>query len=769
MDVTYVKPRNNQNFIPNNRDSILFQQLKEYYNFRNQFLQMLENGPFYNNYIQNEFYLIDRKWIKKWKKYTGYNEICHILRKSRNLTNEDYDWVSSIIKKNMDENILPPLNNKIIFNNYKIYPLADFIIINKNCHKLFIPQNEETKSYEISYPLKFYKEKLILMLSDNIFFIFYKDIQKNVYYELLITIPKESPNKKIIKDEIGNIDFNNWLKKNNFDPDSTEEKDSIYYYDTLLTIINKILKSKKQENETTLGNTIKPKLNEKMDKNLDSNIQIPEELKMKMNIQSNNNLNYNKINAQNANLGLYNNNNINNNMNNNMNNNIMNNNNNYGNNYYNNNNVNMNLGNMKYGNNNYVNNNYNNMNYNNMNNNNNFINSNPNAFNMTPQFSNNNQLTNAQNQMSNNNMINNKEKNLNNDINSNFLKKKAGLQNLGQTCYMNSTLQCLSNISSITNHLLKRLGTFNINTQPLTVSYSNLLNDLFNSNKQYIVPSIFKELIGKLNPLFEGNHAADAKDLLFFIIEKLHLELNKNSNQIQSTQDFAQLEEKSKNEKEMLESFLKDFQLNIDSIISRIFYGIIRSTMTCLHCNVIKYSFQTFNLLIFQLKKIKEKSNVQGRNLNLLDAFNVEQKEEILEGDNMIYCNNCHGLRKGIHQQNIYGLPSVLIIILNRGKDNKDYNEQFDFPLELDLTNKNIVINQQSYKKFYLCGVIIHSGESGASGHFFAYCRNSPNSQFSLYNDAIITPAKNEDALRTITSNNDYERRTPYILFYHHY
>ena len=70
---------------------------------------------------------------------------------------------------------------------------------------------------------------------------------------------------------------------------------------------------------------------------------------------------------------------------------------------------------------------------------------------------------------------------------------------------------------------------------------------------------------------------------------------------------------------------------------------------------MIKYSFQTFNLLIFQLKKVKEfKRKLIGgnnyHNLNLIDAFECEKKEELLDGENMIYCNNCKGLKPGIHQ-----------------------------------------------------------------------------------------------------------------------
>ena len=66
--------------------------------------------------------------------------------------------------------------------------------------------------------------------------------------------------------------------------------------------------------------------------------------------------------------------------------------------------------------------------------------------------------------------------------------------------------------------------------------------------------------------------------------------------------------------------------------------------------------------------------------------------EEILDGENMIYCNSCKGLNPGTNQQIIYSLPKVFIIILNRGKNNQDFNEEFIFPKELDLSIENYVV-----------------------------------------------------------------------------
>ena len=387
---------------------------------------------------------------------------------------------------------------------------------------------------------------------------------------------------------------------------------------------------------------------------------------------------------------------------------------------------------------------------------------------------NNMNANNMKNNNSNPSMNDNKNNNLNQSNFSSYPHKK-GLVNVGQSCYMNATIQCLSNIEELSNYLLKRYGIFNVENQPLTTAYSSLIFKLFHTEEKYISPNLFKEIIGLLNPLFKGNHAADAKDLVFFIIEKLHQELNENSlNQQSNFQlNFAQQEEMSKNQENMFKLFINDFNSKNNSIVSKTFYGINRSIMKCNSCNTTKYSFQTFNLLIFQLRKVKEEMEKSlgeyYQKLELMDAFNVEKREEILDGENMIYCNQCQKLSPGSHQQEIYQLPSVLIIILNRGKNNQDFNEEFELPLELDFTNQNIVINNQSYMKYYLCSVITHLGESGKEGHFVAYCRNSPESQFYFYNDATVTPVKdNNSAIETKISKRDSEKKTPYILFYHH-
>ena len=80
----------------------------------------------------------------------------------------------------------------------------------------------------------------------------------------------------------------------------------------------------------------------------------------------------------------------------------------------------------------------------------------------------------------------------------------------------------------------------------------------------------------------------------------------------------------------------------------------------------------------------------------------------------------------------------------------------------------NIICNQFTNKKFFLCGVITHLGESSSNGHFIAYFRNNINQKFYCYNDASVAEVSLKDAIKTKISFSSDEDIIPYILFYHY-
>ena len=376
------------------------------------------------------------------------------------------------------------------------------------------------------------------------------------------------------------------------------------------------------------------------------------------------------------------------------------------------------------------------------------------------------------NNFTNNNIANNKNIN-NNNYNEFEIKKEnipiiIGLNNIGATCYMNATLQCLSNTDKLTKYFLNKYKFIPGNKNKIMSNeyYKVIVNlwDINNNNSSYS-PNDFKEVLSKENPLFEGINANDSKDLINFLLERFHIELNNvkkkdyinpiNYNQIDQT-----------NEQNILNLFMKEFENNYNSIISNLFYGLMETKSQCQGCNIIKYNFQVYSFVEFPLEKVNEycfktgKRNFYDMNsnknpdVNIYECFEYYHNIDLMTGDNRMYCNICNCLCDALYGTLLYAAPNILIINLNRGKG-AVYECKVIFPEVLNLSN--YVIFKESNIIFELYAVICHIGPSSMSGHFVAYCKNRIDKKWYLYNDSFVTLCQN---------SYDYRKGMAYILFY---
>ena len=140
------------------------------------------------------------------------------------------------------------------------------------------------------------------------------------------------------------------------------------------------------------------------------------------------------------------------------------------------------------------------------------------------------------------------------------------------------------------------------------------------------------------------------------------------------------------------------------------------------------------------------------RKLTLINCFEDFEAEDLLTGQNQIYCNFCNRSSDASTKTEIFKSPNVLIIILNRGRGNV-FECDVDFGLELNISN--FAKKNDSPKDYKLIGVISHLGESSMEGHFIAFCKHFDDNWY-LFNDAIVSNI----------SEKDIFRGTPYILFY---
>ena len=436
-----------------------------------------------------------------------------------------------------------------------------------------------------------------------------------------------------------------------------------------------------------------------------------------------------------------------------------------------------------------------NNNMNNINNNNNNMINNLNFSTFQP-FNNNMMFNNMSNNINfNNNMINNFNNNNFQPTPQKPLKKDdspiskypkpplIGLNNIGATCYLNATLQCLSQTRALTNYFLNEknktkiinnnIAQQNPNDLQLAPIYLELIQNLWdknNMNRSYS-PNRFMTTIEEMNPLFKKGQAGDSKDFIIFILEQIHRELKKPAKK--NIEPKEALNQYDKNN--AFNYFFYEFQKDL-SIISDLFFGFNETTNICLNCkknynsknmkNPICYNYGIFNVLIFPLEEVK---NMRNRNLlgnnfmmnnsnivNLYDCFSYNQKIDLFTGENKNYCNICRKLWDSEYSSTIFSSPNILVLILNRGKNNV-FKVDLDFTETIDISQFVLTKNEPLIYNLY--GVITHLGESGPNAHFVATCKSPVDNIWYRYNDAIVNPISNfqKDIL-------NYGK--PYILFY---
>ena len=325
-----------------------------------------------------------------------------------------------------------------------------------------------------------------------------------------------------------------------------------------------------------------------------------------------------------------------------------------------------------------------------------------------------------------------------------------GLGNIGATCYMNATLQCFSNIKRIRNSLINnyQLLLRNKEKQRLSFALADVLKNLWeNLYISYYEPNYFKQTISEMNPLFKGIQANDPKDLVLFLLETMHKELNYPS----KNNIYNNYVANNCNFNEVFTEFINDFTSKNNSIICEEFYGCINSMTTCGFCGITIHNVQVMNILFFPLEEVRKFMMYQNNTVKIEDCFKYNEKQEIYSS---FYCNNCRQIYPAYNQSKLIYVPPTLIINLNRGKG-IEFNVNIDFDEYLNL-RKYAYANDSLYL-YELVGVICHFGSNDMGGHFIAYCKNSNNCEWYKYNDSIVTKCDFKEIKYS---------RLPYVLFY---
>ena len=317
----------------------------------------------------------------------------------------------------------------------------------------------------------------------------------------------------------------------------------------------------------------------------------------------------------------------------------------------------------------------------------------------------------------------------------------VGLNNIGATCYMNATVQSFSSVGLLVNELInpefyEKLEKNKESKMRLTFALAEVFKNLWDNldDKKAYSPYYFKDVISNMNPLFKGIAANDSKDLVLFLLETMHKELNTIDPKTIVDNNFVA-------NQHIIEEVYKDFSNSYlsknKSIIFDIFYGCFTSVNSCMYCRSQIYNIQVNNLGIFPLEEVRKfKNKNQETPVTIYDCFDYYQRHDINVG---YYCDNCKNFNSTMISFNKYlYTPKVFIINFNYGKGIQ-FKVKFKFDEFIEI--KSYVTAKDSPHNYELIAVICHYGESGMGGHFIAFGKRLVNYEYKWYkfNDGMVT------------------------------
>uniref|UniRef100_A0A8C9WNU0 Ubiquitin carboxyl-terminal hydrolase n=1 Tax=Scleropages formosus TaxID=113540 RepID=A0A8C9WNU0_SCLFO len=312
----------------------------------------------------------------------------------------------------------------------------------------------------------------------------------------------------------------------------------------------------------------------------------------------------------------------------------------------------------------------------------------------------------------------------------------VGLRNLGNTCFMNSILQCLSNTRDLRDYCLHSSHRRDLNSNSRTHTtlmeeFAKLIQTLWtSSSSEAVSPSEFKTQIQKYAPRFVGYNQQDAQEFLRFLLDGLHNEVNRITVRPRAhAEDWDHLADDEKGKK-MWNKYLE----REDSRVVDLFVGQLKSTLTCSECGYCSTVFDPFWDLSLPIAKSRG-----------------------CDGDEKPTCHRCKARRKCTKKFTIQKFPRILVLHLKRFSEARVRTSKLstfvNFPLkDLDLRefasdNINAVYN--------LYAVSNHSGTT-LGGHYTAYCRNPTLGEWYSFNDSRVTPM----------SSSQVRSSDAYVLFY---
>lgn len=321
-------------------------------------------------------------------------------------------------------------------------------------------------------------------------------------------------------------------------------------------------------------------------------------------------------------------------------------------------------------------------------------------------------------------------------INLNWLQSEkigGGLINIGNTCFLNSVLQCLTYCPPLYNYLIKYQGghsqSCRINQFCMLCEMEKHIKRIKFSNGSAIKPVSIVQRLKYINKSFQYGRQEDAHEFLRYVIDHMwkacltNLDIKTNSSKL-------------------------DPRIKETTAINHIFGGYHRSQVLCMSCNNRSNTFDYFMDFILDIRGAK----------SLEEALKKFTQPETLQDENAYRCGKCKRKVTARKRFSVFKAPNVATFQLKRFDSDRIFGGKvtkfISYPEELDL-GPYMSDTSQSAIRYQLNAVLVHVGHSSNSGHYFCYTKNSNGLWYRM-----------DDSDVTVVNKNNVLTQQAYVLFY---